>query len=85
MTLAEGTKKGHICYHLRKINAAARLYAIAKRIDETSYFLSIIIIKKMNIFQSNAKEYYIWTKERRQEHKSADSQRTQEMSVYKEI
>lgn len=33
MTLAEGTKKGHICYQMSKINVAARLFATAKKID----------------------------------------------------
>lgn len=48
------------------------------------YFLSVIIIKN-NDFFSNVKEYYILTKTRCQEHKSVVSNRTQEMSVYKEI
>lgn len=40
MTLAEGTKKGHICYQLSKINVAARLFAIAKKIDNFVFSFS---------------------------------------------
>lgn len=40
MTLAEGTKKGHICYQMSKINVAARLFATAKKIDNFVFSFS---------------------------------------------
>lgn len=50
MTLAEGTKKGHICYQMSKINVAARLFATAKKID--NFVFSVIVIKIMIYFKA---------------------------------